>query len=206
MPPAANRHLSYGKPEGDPVRAALIVSWVSIGWSACIGVTSIGVGLAVASLALLGAGAGVLIDLSSSAVLVWRFRHHGRHPAAERIAHRFAALALLSLSAFLVASGAHRLLDHGTAHPSGISLGVAAASLLVLPPIAAAKYVIARRVPSSALRADGHITVVGAVTALFALAGLAVTRWGFASADTTAALVVGLVTGIVGLSELRGRL
>ena len=55
---------------GEPVRAALRISWISIGWSAAGGTASIVSGVLAGSLSLAGSGAGVLIDLPSSAVLV----------------------------------------------------------------------------------------------------------------------------------------
>src|SRR4051794_16162300 len=78
-------------------RAALQISWISIWWSVLSGSASVAIGLSVASLALVGSGASILIDLSSSAVLVWRFRHPQGHLGAERRAHLVAALALCAL-------------------------------------------------------------------------------------------------------------
>jgi divalent metal cation (Fe/Co/Zn/Cd) transporter len=187
----------------DPVRQALRISWISIGWGAVAGSVSIGVGAAAASLALVGSGAGVLIDLSSSAVLVWRFRHPQGHDRAERVAHLVAAGALTALAVVLGAFAVLRLVDDSSAKPEVAAIVTASASLVVLPLIALRKYAVARAVPSPALRADAHITLVGASTALVSLAGLAATRAGFDRADPLAALVVGLVAGWVGVSELR---
>jgi divalent metal cation (Fe/Co/Zn/Cd) transporter len=156
------------------------------------------------SLALVGSGATVLIDLSSSAVLVWRFRHPHGHVAAERRANLVAAFALSGLGVVLASFGVGRLVIGGSAHPSGASIGVAVASLVVLPLIAARKYACAARVPSRALEADAHITVIGASTAAFTLLGLAVTKAGLTLADPAAGLAVGVTAGFVGVWELRG--
>jgi divalent metal cation (Fe/Co/Zn/Cd) transporter len=187
----------------DPVRQALRISWISIGWGGISGVASIAIGAQAASLALVGSGAGVLIDLSSSAVLVWRFRHPHGHDRAERTAHVVAASALTGLAVVLAAFAILRLADGSSANPEVAAIVAASASLLVLPAIARHKYAVAAAVPSPALRADAHITMVGAATALISLAGLGATKAGFASADPWAALVVGLVAGVVGLGELR---
>lgn len=187
----------------DPVRRALTISWISIGWGAVGGAAAIGVGARSASLALIGSGAGVLIDLTSSAVLVWRFRHPHGHERAEGVAHRVAASALTALAVVLAAFAVLRLVQGAPADADLAAILTAAVSLAVLPAIAWRKYVVAPAVPSPALRADAHITLVGAATALVSLVGLALTRAGFDRGDALAALVVGVVAGWVGATELR---
>ena len=190
--------------EPSPVtRAALRVSWLSIGWSAASGSAAIAIGQQARSLALIGSGASVLIDLSSSVVLVWRFRRHESHPRAEQIAHLVAAAALVTLGAALAAAATWRLVDGGRAHPTAGSVVVAAASVVALPIIGWRKYRVAARIPSRALATDAHITMVGAGTALVTLAGLALTTAGIASADAAATFVITATAGVVGVSELR---
>ena len=184
------------------VRAALVISWVSIAWSACGGAASIASGALAGSLSLIGSGASVLIDLTSSVVLVWRFRRHDEAPGAERVAHLVAASALLLLSAGLAVASAVRLATGAAADATAVSLAVGAASAVVLPVIAARKYHVAARVPSPALRVDAHITLVGATTALLALAGLGLTAAGFGSADAIAAMVIAAGAGVLGAREM----
>ena len=186
-----------------PIRAALRITWLSIAWSAAGGAASITAGVVAGSLALVGSGASVLIDLTSSIVLVWRFRRE-EHPAAERRAHVVAAVALVVLAVSLAVASAIRLAIGAAADPSAISLTIAAVSALVLPLVAARKYAVAPRVPSHALRADAHITSVGAATALLALAGLGLTDAGLAAADAIAAVVIAAGAGLLGVRELRG--
>ncbi len=186
----------------DPIHAALRISWLSIGWGCVTGVASIALGALAASLALVGSGATVLIDLSSSIVLVWRFRHPHGHLAAERRAHQVAAVALSALAAVLAAFSIGRLVGGGTAHPGWASIALAVAGVAILPVMAARKYWVAARVPSRALRADAHITVVGAATALLTLAGLALTKAGLEAADSLAALLVAVAAGVIGGREL----
>ena len=186
------------------IRAALRITWISIAWSATGGAASIVVGVLAGSLSLVGSGASVLIDLTSSLVLVWRFRRHDAHPNAERIAHRVAAVALVWLGISLVVASGYRLATGAAPDPNAASLVIAAASVLALPAIAARKYYVAPRVPSRALRADAHITVIGAATALLTLAALGLTDAGVDSADSIAAVVIALVAAVLGLTELRG--
>lgn len=189
-----------------PVRAALRISWLSIAWSVAGGVASIGAGVAAGSASLVGSGADIVIDLTSSIVLVWRFRQHEQHPTAERVAHLVAAVALLALAIGLGLVSAIRLAAGSEAEPTATSLAIASVSVLVLPGIAARKYQVAPRVPSHALRADAHITVVGATTALLAVAGLALTDAGVGSADAIAALGIAVGAAVLGAGELQRRL
>jgi divalent metal cation (Fe/Co/Zn/Cd) transporter len=197
-----------GTPHDDrgrtPVRAALRITWISIAWSIAGGAASITAGVLAGSLSLVGSGASVLIDLASSLVLVWRFRRHDEHVAAERIAHRVAAVALVWLSISLIVASANRLATGAAADPTVASLVIAAASIVALPAIAARKYYVAPRVPSKALRADAHITAIGAATALLALAALGLTDVGVDSADSIAAVLIAIVAAVLGLTELRG--
>jgi divalent metal cation (Fe/Co/Zn/Cd) transporter len=189
----------------DATREALRVSWLSIVVGTASGAASTALGLQAASLALIGSGATVLVDVSSSAVLVWRFRVGHRHPRAEHWAHTAAASALLVLAAVLAASSLHRLLGDGSADPTTGSVVVAVAAVLVLPALARVKYRAAARVGSGALRTDAHITLVGAATALLSLAGLVASSLGAGAADPVAALLVALVAGTTGALELRRR-
>jgi divalent metal cation (Fe/Co/Zn/Cd) transporter len=189
----------------DPTRAALRVSWLSIVVGTASGAASTALGLRAASLALVGAGATVLVDVSSSAVLVWRFRVGHRHERAERWAHTAAASALVVLSVVLAASSLHRLVGGGSTDPSTGSVVVAVVALLVLPALALAKYRVAAQVGSGALRTDAHITSVGAATAFLGLAGLVGSAWGAGAADAVAALLVAVVAGATGGLELRRR-
>lgn len=189
---------------GTPTHAALWISWVSIGWSLAAGAASITFGVLAGSLALVGSGASVVIDLSSSVVLVWRFRRH-EHPAAERIAHLVAATALLALAVSLGLAGALRLATGTSATASAPGVAAALASVLVLPLIAHRKYRVAPRVPSPALRVDAHITAVGAATALLALLGLALTDAGVGWADAAAGVVIACVAAALGVREIRHR-
>ena len=188
----------------DPAREALRVSWLSIVVGTASGAASTALGLQAASLALVGSGATVLIDVSSSVMLVWRFRQGHHHPRAERLAHVAATGALLVLALVLAATSVHRLVGGGSSDPSTGSVLVAAAALLVLPALARAKYRVAARVGSRALRTDAHITSLGAATALLSLAGLVASSLGAGAADPAAALLVAIAGGAAGGLEVRG--
>lgn len=183
---------------GKPVDDALLVSWVCVAWSIASGVASLVVGIIAGSLSLGGLGASVLIDVISSAVLIWRFRrerHHGVFPVhAERRAQVVAATGLLAIGVVLVASGVEHLATHAEPSAPFVALGLAALNLLVLPLLARWKYRVATAVKSPALRTDAHITMVGTSTSGLALIGLGLDRsLGWWWADAVAAIIIGLV-------------
>lgn len=190
------------------VRRALHVSYAAAAWSAVSGAAAIAVGIAAASTALVGTGADVAADMVSSLVLVWRFRSelHGHHTTtrAEERAEQIAAAALILVATGITTVAVLRLASGSEAETSLASILVAATAAVVLPAFAITKYRIAARVPSPALRMDGHITLVGAVMAVITLAGLAATSTlGWSWADPCAALLVAGLAINVGTDTLR---
>jgi divalent metal cation (Fe/Co/Zn/Cd) transporter len=179
-----------------------------VAWSLVAGAASVVIGVQAASTALVGTGTDVLADMLSSIVLIWRFRAelHG-HPASHRAEHRAqmaAASALLIVAVGIAATASVRLAQGEGAEAGAAGLTIAGLSVVVLPAFAWAKYRIAARVPSPALRLDGHITLVGASMAAVTLLGLVATEaFGWTLADPTAAVLIAVVAGVTAVSELR---
>jgi divalent metal cation (Fe/Co/Zn/Cd) transporter len=205
-PPEILMHLPFRHSE-DPIEAALAISWLTVAWSTATGLASAAVGLRSHNLSLAGLGVTVLIDVASSLVLIWRFRHErsgGSGERPERIAHRVASLALVGFAAVLAAQAIRHLIDQARPDSSLAGVVLAATGLAVLPFLARRKYRVADTVSSAALRADAHITAVGAATAGVTLAGLAARALvGWWWADAVAALVLAAIAGRQGLGGLR---
>jgi divalent metal cation (Fe/Co/Zn/Cd) transporter len=193
----------------ESLEAALAISWLTVTWSTCTGLASAAEGLRSHNLSLAGLGVTVLIDVLSSAVLIWRFRHEragGVGDRAERLAHRVASIALVAFGLVLAVQAVRHLADHARPASSGAGVALAAAGLLVQPLLARRKYRVADAVGSGALRADAHITMVGAAIAGVTLVGLAARALvGWWWADAVAALVLAAVAGRQGLGGLRHR-
>lgn len=191
-----------------PLHAALLVSYFSAVWGVIGGGLSIVAGIAAHSTALVGTGADVVADLLSTIVLIWRFRvelggHHAPHEV-ERRAQTVASTCLLVVAVGLTVAAAVRLTTDDGAEPSALSVVVAAASLVVLPLLAWAKYRAAAAVSSRALHTDGHISLLGGTTAALSLVGLITTSaFGWTAADPVAAIVVAVIAAITGGSGLR---
>jgi divalent metal cation (Fe/Co/Zn/Cd) transporter len=182
----------------DVVRDAIRVSWACVAWSLAAGAASLVVALTAGSLSLGGLGASVLVDVVSSAVLIWRFgrqRAGGEFPEqAERRAQVVASAGLLVIAVVLAVAAIQHLAAGTRPSVPVFALGLAAANLVVLPLLARWKYAVAAAVGSLALRTDAHITMVGAGTAALTVAGLGLDRaFGWWWADAGAALLIAAV-------------
>jgi divalent metal cation (Fe/Co/Zn/Cd) transporter len=183
------------------IGVALRLSWLSVAWGALSGTASLILGVLDHSLAITGVGLNLLADLAASLVLIWRFDQERRRPhraeGTERVARLVVSTALGLVAVFLAVQSVRRLAD-GTGPGGDVGpIVVAAASVMVLPPLARAKRGAGRALGSRALRGDGTLSGVGAAIALLALVGLLVTRTlGWRWADAAAALMVAIVAGV----------
>jgi divalent metal cation (Fe/Co/Zn/Cd) transporter len=187
---------------------ALRLSVLSIVLSGALGGAAVVIGVATASLSLLGFGLDAAIDSAASIVLVWRFRAEAREPhraeRIERIAETAVGMVLLALAAYL-AIGAFNAITTGT-HPeaSAFRTVLLILALICLPPLAWTKYRVARDLSSGALRADSVLTAIAAVLAAIGLASLALDQllrlpWG----DAAGALAISVMVAREGWSALR---
>jgi cation diffusion facilitator family transporter len=191
------------------VAAAVRVSSISIGWSLVVGIVAVVIGVAESSLALVALGLESLIDGSASVMLVWRFGVERRDPdrarRVEHVASRVIAVTLLVVAAYVTAQAVRALVTGS--EPDGAVAGVviAAASIVVLPFLAVAKFRLARRLESAALRGDGVLTTAGAVLACAVLLGLVGNgAFGWWWSDAAAALLIAAFLARDGWATLSG--
>jgi len=190
------------------LRAALVLSGLSIAWSGLAGSLAVYGALVGGSLTMLGFGVDAVIDAVASCVLVWRFLVEGREPEratrVEHLAERVVGLALIALAAYLVFGALRALVMQVHPETSFESLAILIASAVALPPLAIAKYRLAGRLASGALRLDSILTAVAATLAAISLASLAASdALGLWWADAVAALVVAGIIVREGWGSLR---
>jgi divalent metal cation (Fe/Co/Zn/Cd) transporter len=190
------------------LRAALVLSGLSIAWSGLAGSLAVYGALVGGSLTMLGFGVDAVIDAVASCVLVWRFLVEGRQPEraarVEHTAERVVGLALIALATYLVFGALRALALQGHPETSFESLALLIASVIALPPLAVAKYRVAGRLGSGALRLDSILTAVAASLAAISLASLAASdALGLWWADAVAALVVAAIIVREGAGSLR---
>jgi divalent metal cation (Fe/Co/Zn/Cd) transporter len=180
------------------LRRAVALSALSIAWSGVAGSLAVYAAVVSGSLSLLGFGMDALIDAVASAALIWRFTGESRRPEHahrfERTAERTVGLALIALALYLAFGSVRSFAVQ--AHPEATSASVALllASAVLLPVLAAAKFRVAARLGSGALRADGVLTAAAALLAVISLVSLvASSALGLWWADAVAALVVAVI-------------
>jgi divalent metal cation (Fe/Co/Zn/Cd) transporter len=193
------------------LRRALWLSALSIAWNGIAGSIAVFVALGSGSLSLLGFGADAVIDSAASVALIWRFlvesRQADRAARVEQMAERVVGIALMALALYLVAGSLRALATQ--AHPDASVVGVAllVASAVALPPLALAKYRVAARLGSRALRADSVLTAVAGLLAVISLASLALAAtFGLWWADAIAALIVAAIVAREGWAAARSTL
>jgi divalent metal cation (Fe/Co/Zn/Cd) transporter len=187
---------------------ALRLSAFSIAWSGLFGSIAVYAALVSGSLSLLGFGADAVIDAVASVALVWRFTVEGREPhraeRVERAAERAVGCVLIVLAAYLAFGAVRALAVQSHPETSLAGLGLLAASAVVLPSLAVAKYRVAARLGSGALRGDSILTAVAALLAIISLGSVAAAQaFGLWWADAIAALIVAVIVVREGWNSLR---
>ena len=135
------------------------------------------------STALVGFGVDSGIEVSSAVALLWRLRRAGpnadlgERSQAERRALFFVAGTFLALGAYIAWSAVGALLEREAPDTSLVGIGLAVASLIVMPLLASAKQRTARHMESRALEADAMETWVCAYLSVALLIGLGLYAW-----------------------------
>jgi divalent metal cation (Fe/Co/Zn/Cd) transporter len=190
------------------LQRALRLSVLSIALGALFGGTAVMVGVATGSLSLLGFGIDAAIDSVASVVLVWRFRTEVRQPhRAERIeslAERAIGGVLLVVAVYLAGSAINALATGAHPEASPIRALLLVASVVTLPPLALAKYRVARALSSGALRADSILTGIAALLGGIGVASLALDQlFGVTWADAVGALVIAVIIAREGWASVQ---
>lgn len=180
------------------LRRALELSVLSIVINGIAGGTAVTVGLTSGSLSLVGFGFDAAIDSAASVALVWRFLIEAREPhraeRVESIAEAVVGAVLLLLAVYLAVSAIRALASASHPETTIVGTGLLLVSLVVLPPLAVAKYRLAGRLDSGALRADSILTGIAALLAAISLVGLGLSEFlGLTWADAVGALIVAAV-------------
>jgi divalent metal cation (Fe/Co/Zn/Cd) transporter len=176
-------------------------------WNGVAGSLAAYVALVSGSLSLLGFGVDAVIDSIASVALIWRFRVESAQPVraaqVERMAERIVGIALILLAVYLVVGSIRALATQSHPDMSLASVALLVASVFVLPPLARAKYLVARQLSSGALRLDSILTAVAALLAAISLTSLAASdRLGLWWADAVAAIMVAVILVREGLASM----
>lgn len=165
---------------------------------------AISAGLVAGSVALVGFGLDSLIEVSSGLIILWQFRH--TLPASrERRALKLMAVSFFALAAFVTFEGVRALTGSGGPAVSKVGIGLALASLTIMPFLSWAQRRTGRRLGSSTVVADSTQTLLCSYMSAVLLIGLLLNATlGWSWADPVAGLIIAAVAFREGLQAWRG--
>ncbi|MGF0316946.1 cation transporter [Nocardia fluminea] len=161
-------------------------------------------GARVSSSALIGFGLDSVIEVSSAAAVAWQFA--GRDPRArEKVALRVIAFSFFALAAYVAVDAVRSLLGAGEARHSMVGIGLAAASLVIMPVLSAAQRRAGRELGSASAVADSKQTLLCTYLSAVLLVGLLLNSlFGWSWADPLAALVIAVIAIKEGINAWKG--
>lgn len=159
------------------VRRAFRLEWLTAAWMTLEAAVALGAGIAARSLTLVAFGADSVIELLSAGVLLWRLTVEFRRgqvfsEKAERLASTIGALLLSALVIYIAVSAAWGLRARESQEFSVIGLALAAVAIPAMYLLAKAKFRIADRIGSRALRADAMESVTCGYLSVVVVIGL----------------------------------
>lgn len=201
--PGAGERLS------DPARRRLerraqLLAAGSVAYNVVEAVIAVTAGLAAGSVALVGFGLDSVVEVSSGLIILWQFRHH-LPESRERLALRLMAVSFFALAAYVTAESLRALLGGHEPDASSVGIGLAIASLMIMPFLSWAQRRTGRALGSGAVVADSTQTLLCTYLSAVLLAGLVLNAtWGWTWADPLAGLVIAAVAAREGVSAWRG--
>jgi len=210
-------HGAGGPPGPDEVvrrarlrRWAWLLTALTIAWNCVEGAATIAAGVLAGSIALVGFGLDSVVEICSALVIVWFLLQETQSREvnlwAEGRAVRLVALAFFAVAGYVAYQAAASLAGVG-AEPdtSPFGIGFLAFSVVANPSLAWAKFSVATRLRSAALRADAAQTRICALLAGAVLIGLVAneaTGWWWM--DSAAGLAVAALALKEGVDAWRG--
>jgi divalent metal cation (Fe/Co/Zn/Cd) transporter len=191
------------------VRCSRRLNYATLAYNSLEGVLSIGAGLLAGSIALVGFGTDSLIELAAGAAALWRLSvdlNLARREGVEQQTLRLIGCCFLALAAYVSFKAIGALIDRTAPEQSPLGIGIAAASLLVMPFLARAKRAVALQLGSGALAAEARQTLVCTYLSAILLVGLALNAlWGWWWADPVAGVAMVPLITWEGIEGVRGR-
>ena len=169
-------------------------------------VVAITAGSTASSAALVGFGLDSVIEVASAVAVAWQFSR--RDPERwEQATARVIAIAFFALAAYVTLEAILRIVGRGEVGHSPLGIGIAVASLLIMPSLAWLEHRTGRELGSRSVQADARQLVLCAYLSGTVLIGLlANSLFGWAWADSFAALVVAFLAVREGLEAWGGEL
>lgn len=191
------------------VRRGKRLEYVTVAYNSMEGVIGVGAGLLAGSVALVGFGFDSIIEVTSGAVLLWRLRADVDPACREHVevvSVRIVGICFLVLALYIAYNSVRMLFLREAPERSLPGMGLAIASLVVMPILARAKRRVARMIASNALAADAKQTELCMYLSAILLGGLVLNvTFGWWWADPAAGLLMIPIIVRDGINGLKGR-
>lgn len=185
-------------------RRARLLAAASVSYNAVEAVIAVGAGLVAGSVALIGFGLDSVIEVSSGLIILWQFRY--RLPASrEQRALRLMAVSFFALAAYVWFESVRSLVTGARPDASPVGIGLAVASLLIMPFLSWAQRRTGRALHSTSVVADSNQTLLCTYMSAVLLGGLVLNATvGWWWADPGAGLAIAAIAVREGLRAWRG--
>jgi divalent metal cation (Fe/Co/Zn/Cd) transporter len=179
------------------VRLGVWIEMATILWMTIEAAVAISVGFTTWSVSLQCFGLDSIVELIAGGILLWRLLVEQRGGSiariekAERRASWVTALSLFALTVYIVGDSVLSFVTRTKSESSWWGVGLAVAAAIVMPLLWQGKLRVAKRIGSTALKADAVCSATCAYMSLTLLAGLSLNRiFGWWWADPLAALAL----------------
>jgi divalent metal cation (Fe/Co/Zn/Cd) transporter len=190
-------------------RKALRLSYFTIGYNVVECILALAAGSLAGSIALVGFGLDSLVESLSGGVMIWRFaRHAALTPEAEACRERRAiwivGYTFFVLGAYVLYESLKKLIWQEIPAPSLLGIGIALASIIIMPALFFLKYQTGKSLGSASLMADSKQTLACAMLSVALLLGLGLNYlFGIWQADPILGLVIVVVLAREGYRTLK---
>lgn len=186
-------------------RRAQFLAATSVSYNIVEAGIAIAAGLAAGSVALIGFGLDSVVEVSSEVIILWQFRH--RMPETrERQALRLLAFSFFALAVYVAFSSIRALMAGNAAEHSPVGIGLAIASLIVMPFISFAQRRTGKALGSNAVVADGTQTLLCTYLSAVLLLDLVLnSTLGWSWADPLAGLIIAGAAAREGMEAWHGK-
>jgi len=184
-------------------KKALLLSYFTVGYNILEGVVSVLIGIITGSIALTGFGLDSFVESLSGAVMIWRFRKHGKiskeeEERVEKKSIKLVGYTFFILAAYILYGSIEKLYFHKIPDPSLIGILIAGISIIVMPFLFYMKYKTGKSINSRSLIADSKQTFACIILSVALLIGLGLNYlYNFWQADP----IVGLLISIFLIKE-----
>jgi divalent metal cation (Fe/Co/Zn/Cd) transporter len=190
--------------QGTLQRRVRLLVWATIAYNVIEAAVALIEGSRASSTALIGFGLDSVVEVSAAAAVAWQFAAEDPE-RREKTALRFVAFSFFALATYVSVESVRALLGPSEARQSTIGIGLAVASLTVMPLLAWAQIRTGRELGSNSVVANAKQTLLCSYLSAALLVGLVLNAaFGWSWADPLAALVIAGFAVREGLEAWRG--